>query len=160
MAENIFAKFNEMFNTEDLKKDVAEANQSNLPKVKVPFGEYEVSVVKLEVGENTYEDSPTKGCPQINVWFKVLTGEFAGQRIFWSTNIAPGDQWAGLKLNRVNEVIESFETGIPVVFENFEQYNDLLAQIFKEIDGRAEYHLAYLENKKGFASYNILKRFK
>jgi hypothetical protein len=63
-------------------------------------------------------------------------------------------------LNKVNEVIESFESGIPVVFENFEQYNDLLAQILKEIDGRAEYHLAYLANNKGYATYNILKRFK
>lgn len=160
MAESMFAKFNEMFNTDELKNAVEEAGASNLPKVKVPFGEYEVSVVKLEVGENTYEDSPTKGCPQINVWFKVLNGEFKGQRIFWSTNIAPGDQYAGLKLNKVNEVIESLESGIPVVFENFEQYNDLLAQILKEIDGRAEYHLAYLDNNKGYATYSILKRFK
>lgn len=160
MSENIFAKFNTMFNTEELKKDVDEASASNLPKVKVPFGEYEVSVVKLEVGENTYEESPTKGCPQINVWFKVLAGEFKGQRIFWSTNIAPGDQYAGLKLNKVNEVIESFESGIPVVFENFEQYNDVLKQILTEIDGRAEYHLSYQPNKKGYATYTILERFK
>lgn len=160
MSENIFAKFNDMFAGSTLKKDVEEASQSNLPKVKVPFGEYEVSVVKLEVGENTYEDSPTKGCPQINVWFKVLTGDYKGQRIFWSTNIAPNDQYAGLKLSKVNEVVDSLESGIQLVFENFEQYNDCLKQIFAEIDGRAEYHLSYQPNAKGFATYNILERFK
>jgi hypothetical protein len=89
------------------------------------------------------------------VWFEVLSGEFKGQKIFMNQMLT-----SGFGFVKMNEFLDSLETGIPVVFENFNQYNDLFKQIFNEIDGRAEYHLDYGENKKKYATYTILKRFK
>lgn len=163
MADNMFAKFNEMFGGESglagLKQDIesAASQNTNVERVKVPCGDYEVAIAKIELGENTYEESKDKGCPQINVWFKVIAGEFKGQLIFWTTNIS--GQYAGFKLNKMREFFDSLETGIPVVFENFEQYAELLKQIFDAVDGTAEYQLSYAENSKGFKEYTIVQRF-
>jgi hypothetical protein len=56
------------------------------------------------------------------------------------------------------EFVESLESGIPVVYENLDQYSSLVDTIFKELDGRAEYQLSFFENK-GFKDYAIVKRF-
>ena len=61
-------------------------------------------------------------------------------------------------IHKVNEFLTSLESGIPVVFENPDQYKALVDSIFREIDGRAEYQLAYFENK-GYKDYQIVKRF-
>jgi hypothetical protein len=60
----------------------------------------------------------------------------------------------------MNELLNGLETGITVHFENFVQYGDLFEQIFKAVDGVAEYQLHYGENNKGFATYDIVQRFK
>ena len=65
----------------------------------------------------------------------------------------------GFGLHKMNELLEKFETGISVTFENFNQYADLFKQIFDAIDGKAEYQLSYGENNKGYSTYNIVKRF-
>jgi hypothetical protein len=153
----MFEKFNSMFGAEGLeglKKDIETASSSSGEFVEVPKGDYEVKVVKIELGE-TGEKSKTPGMPMAKVWFEVLSGEFKGQKIFMNQMLT-----SGFGFVKMNEFLDSLETGIPVVFENFNQYNDLFKQIFNEIDGRAEYHLDYGENKKKYATYTILKRFK
>lgn len=157
MSNELFAKFNEMFDVEGLKEDIEKASSNTTERVKVPFGDYEVKITKLELGENTYEESPDKGCPQINIWFKVVAGEYKDQLIFWSTNLnGKGD---GFKLNTIKSNLNALETGIPVVFENFVQFGALLKEIFDAVDGKAEFQLAYHENNKGFKTYNIVQRF-
>ena len=157
MSENMFEKFNNLFGAdglEGLKNDIATAQASTGEYVDVPKGDYEVKVVKIEIGE-TGEKSKTPGMPMGKIWFEVLSGEYKGQKIFMNQMLT-----SGFGFVKMNEMLDSFETGIPVMFENFGQYDDLLKQIFREIDGRAEYHLNYGENKKGYSTYKILKRFK
>ena len=55
--------------------------------------------------------------------------------------------------------MESLETGIPIEFENFEQYNALIEQVFDAVDGVSEYQLSYGENNKGFSTYDIVQKF-
>lgn len=153
MGENIFAKFNEMIDVEGLKNDIESAANSTGEFVEVPKGDYEVKVVKLELGE-TGERSKTPGMPMAKVWFDIIAGEYKGQKIFMNQMLT-----TGFGIHKMNELLTSLESGITVVFENFEQYADLMKHIFAEIDGKAEYQLAYGENNKGFSTYTIVQKF-
>ena len=66
---------------------------------------------------------------------------------------------SGFGIHKMNEFLNSLETGISVQFENFQQYADLFKQIFDAVDGKAEFALAYGENNKGYATYTITQRF-
>lgn len=153
MGETMFDKFNAMVDVEGLKKDVAEAATSTGEFVEVPKGDYEVKVVKIELGE-TGERSKTPGMPMAKVWFEVVAGDYKGQKIFMSQMLT-----SGFGIHKMNELLESLETGIPVSFENFNQYNELFARVFDAVDGKAEFQLAYGENKKGFSTYTIVQRY-
>jgi hypothetical protein len=157
MGENIFEKFNSMVDVAGLKADAeAAASKSGGDFVEVPHGDYEVAVVKIELGE-TGEKSKTPGAPMAKVWFNVLAGEYKNQKIFMNQMLT-----SGFGIHKMNELLASLETGIPVVFENFVQYADLFKQIFAEVDGKAQYQLAYTANKKNekFSEYTIVQRFK
>lgn len=159
MGENIFSKFNEMFGGEaglkDLQNEIESAGSKTKEFVEVPKGDYEVKIVKLEIGE-TGENSKNPGMPKASVWFEILAGEFKGQKIFMTQMLT-----SAFGFHKMNEFLTSLETGIPVSFENFEQYNDLFIQIFGEVDGKAEYQLSYTANPKNekFSEYTIIQRF-
>ena len=153
MGENIFDKFNSMVNLDGLKEDIAKAAENSGDFVEVPKGDYEVKVTKIELGE-TGEKSKTPGMPMAKVWFDIVAGEYKGQKIFMNQMLT-----SGFGIHKLNEFLISLETGVTVVFENFKQYADLFKQIFAEIDGKAEYQLAYGENNKGYSTYTIVKRF-
>lgn len=153
MGENIYEKFNNMFDVNGLKEDIQNAASNSGDFVEVPKGDYEVKVVKIDLGE-TGEKSKNPGMPMAKVWFEVLAGEYKGQKIFMNQMLT-----SAFGFHKMNEFLNSLETGIPVVFENFVQYADLFKQIFGEVDGKAEYQLSYAENNKGYATYTIVQRF-
>lgn len=160
MAENLFAKFNEMFDTAAIAKDVKESSAGNVERKEVPYGDYEVRITKLELGECTF-DGEYKGMPEAHVWFRIIgDGEYAGQMLFMNKRLVSvkNPSANGFILHRFNEFLESLEADTPVVFENFEQYGHLIETIFNEIDGRAEYQLAFFDNR-GYKDYAIVKRF-
>jgi hypothetical protein len=143
-----------------LQKDIEEASAGTVEKKEVPFGDYEVKITKLELGENTFEGD-YKGMPEIHVWFKIISeGEYKNQMLFMNKRLVSlkNPKATGFLIHKVNEFLDSLESGIPVVFENFEQYGGLIKSIFEAIDGRAEYQLAFFENK-GYKDYAIVKRF-
>ena len=154
MGENIFEKFNSMVDVEGLKRDAASVKTGDFEEV--PHGDYEVKVTKIELGA-TGENSKTPGAPMAKVWFDILAGDFKGQKIFMNQLLT-----SGFGIHKMNEFLLSLETGIPVMFENFEQYDALFKQIFAEVDGKAEYQLAFTANKKNekFNDYAIIQRFK
>ena len=153
MGESIFDKFNSIMDIEGLKHDVEEAANNSGDFVEVPCGEYEVKVTKIELGE-TGEKSKTPGMPMAKVWFDILAGDFKGQKIFMNQMLT-----SGFGIHKMNEFLNSLETGIPVVFENFQQYSDLFKQIFDSVDGTAEFQLSYGKNKRGYNTYEIVQRF-
>ena len=153
MGENIFERFNSMIDVAGLKQDVATAASSTGEFVDVPKGDYEVKVVKIELGE-TGEKSKTPGMPMAKIWYTIVSGDFKNQKIFQNQMLT-----TGFGIHKMNEFLDSLETGIPVVFENFEQYSDLFKQIFDAVDGKAEYQLSYTQNNKGFSVYTIVQRF-
>ena len=160
MNNEMFTRFNEMFDVEGLQKDIEEASAGTVERKEVPYGDYEVKITKLELGECTF-DGDYKGMPELNVWFRIINNdEYAGQMLFMTKRLVSlkNPKATGFLIHKVNEFLDSLESGIPVVFENFEQYGALIESMFKELDGRAEYQLAFFENK-GFKDYAIVKRF-
>ena len=85
----------------------------------------------------------------------IIAGEYSGQLIFMNQMLT-----SGFGIFKLNQLLTSLNTGIDVVFENFEQYDALFKEIFNEVDGKAEYQLAYAQNNKGYDTYEIVKRFK
>ena len=153
MGENIYEKFNNMFDVNGLKQDIQSAASNSGDFVEVPKGDYEVKVVKIDLGE-TGEKSKNPGMPMAKVWFEVLAGDYKGQKIFMNQMLT-----SAFGFHKMNEFLNSLETGIPVMFENFVQYADLFKQIFVAVDGKAEYQLSYGENNKGYATYTIVQKF-
>jgi hypothetical protein len=153
MSENMFEKFNGMFDLDGLKKDISEAATSSGDFVEVPKGDYEVKVVKIELGE-TGEKSKNPGMPMAKVWFEVVAGDYKGQKIFMNQMLT-----SAFGFHKMNEFLDSLESGVPVLFENFTQYDALFKEIFREIDGKGEYALHYAENNKGYSTYTITERF-
>lgn len=153
MNNDIFERFNTMFDVAGLKQDVDTAGAKSGDFVEVPKGNYEVKVVKIDLGE-TSERSKNPGMPMAKVWFEVVAGEFRGQKIFMNQMLT-----SGFGIHSMNKFLDSLASGIPVQFENFAQYANLFAQIFAEVDGTAEYELAYGENNKGYSTYTIVQRY-
>ena len=89
MSENVFSKFNEMFDLNGLKNDIENAATNNGDFVEVPFGDYEVKISKIELGE-TGEKSKTPGMPMAKVWFTILAGDFKNQHIFMNQMLTTG----------------------------------------------------------------------
>ena len=153
MGENIFEKFNSMVDLNGLKADIEAAASNSGDFVDVPKGEYEVKISKIELGE-TGERSKTPGAPMAKVWFTIVAGDYKNQKIFMNQMLT-----SGFGIHKMNEFLDSLETGIPVQFEDFQQYSDLMATIFNEVDEKAEYQLSYGENAKGYSTYEIVQRF-
>ena len=146
MDASVFEKFNEQFDIEGLKSDEANSGRRD-DFVEVPKGDYEVRVDRLELAVSK------KGLPQLVCWFKIVAGDFQGQRIFMYQNVTSG---VGLRVTK--QFLNSLESGIAVEFEDFVQFADNVESVFTAINGE-EYQLAYGENANGYNTYNIVKKF-
>lgn len=152
--ENMFERFNSIFDLAGLKQDIESAASNDGDFVEVEDGNYEVKVTKLELGQ-TGEKSKNPGMPMLKVWFDILAGSFKGQKIFMNQMLT-----TGFGIHKANQLLTDLESGVPVTFENFDQYHNMLEQIFAAIDGTGEYELAYGHNNKGYATYQIVQKFK
>lgn len=151
--ENIFEKFNTMIDVDGLKKDIEAAASSTGDFVEVPDGNYEVRVSKIELGQ-TGERAKNPGMPMAKIWFNIIAGEYKGQKIFCNQMLT-----SGFGIHKCNELLTALESGVEVVFENFEQYHSVMEEVFNAVDGVGEYELAYGHNNKGYAVYQIVQRF-
>ena len=148
MADNIWDQFDKAIDTVGLATDVEEAAESGASFKDVPHGQYEVKVDKLEL------TASKAGDPMVTVWFKVLSGEFKGCRIFFNQVITQGFQ-----VHIVNELLRAMETDIDIEFQTYTQYGNLLMDIFETVDGNMEFGLNYAEGKKGFSTFEITEVF-
>ena len=153
MQNEMFEKFNAMFDLEGLKSDIDDAASKNTEFVEIPHGDYEVKVVKLELGE-TSAKSKSPGMPMGKIWYTILAGDYKNQMIFQNQMLT-----SGFGIHFMNELLTSFQSDFDVEFENFEQYGQLLEDIAENIKD-AEYQLSYSENNKGYDTYEIVQRFK
>lgn len=150
---NMFDKWDKAFDTEGLAKDVAEAsNNSNGSYEEVPHGDYEVAIEKMEL------KASKKGDPMISIWFRIVNGSYKGSIIFFNQVITQGFQ-----IHIVNEllrmIVSEMEDAPAIEFKTYNQYAELLMDIFEEINGTFEYNLSYKKGKKDFSTYEIKEVF-
>lgn len=149
MAEmNIWDKFDNAIDTKGLANDVKDAQENGASFKEVPHGDYEVAVDKIEL------TASKAGDPMVSIWFKVVSGEFKGSRIFMNQVVTQGFQ-----IHIVNELLRSMDTGVDIEFVTYKQYGNLLMDVMEAIDGSLEFALSYKEGKKGFSTYEITEVF-
>lgn len=149
MAEmNIWDKFDNAIDTKGLANDVKDAQENGASFKEVPHGDYEVAVDKIEL------TASKAGDPMVSIWFKVVSGEFKGSRIFMNQVVTQGFQ-----IHIVNELLRSMDIGVDIEFVTYKQYGNLLMDVMEAIDGSLEFALSYKEGKKGFSTYEITEVF-
>ena len=155
--------FNNLFNVEALKQQVANASAKKTDYPDVPAGKYEVKIAKAELGETKPKDN-TDPKPMCKIQFEILDGEYKTQRFFYNKPLIGLSKETGeltaLPLHYNNEFLKSLNVfaDSEIVFEDFNQYKDLLLDIAEtsEID-----HLSWLiEYKPGDDSKGTFPEFK
>ncbi|MEC5308644.1 DUF669 domain-containing protein [Bacillus thuringiensis] len=160
MAEKKFnwSKFDKKVDLEALAADVQEVeeNGGGGDFEKVPDGQYEVAVEKMELTESK------KGDPMLMIWFNIVDGEFEGQKIFYYKVMQPqNDKAWGYQVHQNNEMLRKLWdcNEEDVKFTSFGEYADLVLDIHEDIDGQFEYLLSKETDKNGFDQFKILEVF-
>ena len=146
-----FKKFNKMFDVDGLKKDVEDAAASDSDFEEIPFGKYEVKLDKLELVECKSEAN--KGQPMVSAWFKIINGPQKNCLIFMNQLVN-----SGFKIHLMKEFLSSLDSGCEIVFEDYEQFGNLLMDIL-EASSNTGFVLDYYENNKGYKAYKIIEVF-
>lgn len=143
---SIFDKWNKAVDTKGLAEDAKEAEQNggsgDYPKV--PVGQYEIKIDKMELKESS------KGDPMFSAQFRILSGDHENQCLFMNQVITQGFQ-----IGIVNKFLRSLDVTDDVEFKDYEQYNNLVMDIMEEVDGKLEFLLDYRKSKKDFPIYTI-----
>ena len=157
MAQDMFSKWDKEIDIDGLNEDVkAAANGSGGNYKEVPHGNYEVAVQQMELKESK------KGKPMVSIWFKIVSdGEYKGSMIFYNQVI---DNGTGLHINNemLRKMVSEMGTDAPVIeLKSFEQYSELLMDIFEAVADNFEYGLKYTANKKNkdFSDFEITDVF-
>lgn len=140
-----FKKFNEMFDVEGLKKDMEEVGNTEFKTV--PAGDYEISIEKLEL--TTTKDG-TK--PMLSCWMKILVGDYEGQLLFYNQTIN-----TGFGLVKTKEFLQSLESGLNITFDDFDQYETLVNNVYDSINGKHEYLVELTQTESKGNTYNNYK---
>ena len=145
---DIFEKWNSNVDLAGLQQDVKDAQENNKEFEKVPHGEYEVKVDKMEL------KASKKGDPMVSIWFTILEGKYKKSKLFLNQVITQGFQ-----IHIVNELLKSMGTDLVIEFVNYKQYADLLLDVAEECDtNKLEFALKY-EDNKGYDKFTITEVF-
>ena len=145
---DMFEKWNSNVDLKGLQEDVKKAQEDNKEFEKVPYGEYEVKVDKMEL------KATKKGDPMVSIWFTILNGKYKNSKLFLNQVITQGFQ-----IHIMNTFLKSMGTDLVVEFVDYKQYADLLLDIAEECDkNNIEFALKY-EDNKGYDKFTITEVF-
>ncbi|MDZ5475101.1 DUF669 domain-containing protein [Bacillus thuringiensis] len=159
MAEKKFnwSKFDKKVDLEALAADVQEVEENGGGDFeKVPDGQYEVAVEKMELTESK------NGDPMLMIWFDIVDGEYEGQKIFYYKVMQPqNDKAFGFQVHQNNKMLRALWDcdKDDVKFTSFGEYADLVLDIHEDIDGKFEYLLEKETDKKGYDQFKIVEVF-
>lgn len=159
MADKKFdwSKFDKNVDIEALEADVKEVEENGGGNFEpIPDGQYEVEVEVMELVTSKAGD------PMLKIWFKVLEGEYEGQRIFYNKVMQPqNDRAFGLQVHQNNEMLRALWDceKDDVKFKGFEDYADLVLDIHEDIEGKFEYLLKKETDDKGYDQFEIEEVF-
>ena len=139
---NIVKEFDSEFNVSKLKQNLKffETNMEN--RNDVPYGIYNVEVVKLSLLKSQ------NGHPMVDVCFKICSGRFKKRLI--NTNYIVSNVF-GLKV--CNAFLKKISNRI-IEFNSFEQYDKLLKNIMADVKNKCDFKLEY-GTAKGFKTFKI-----
>ena len=144
-----FKKFQQEFPAEDMTKKVTEAKENGGGGYeKIPDGEYRCKVEKMELRESK------KGAPMCSIQFRITAGDYKKQCLFYNRVLA-GTKNDGFMIHGCNEFLESLDSGETVEFKNWEQYNDLICDIFEIITGDKLEYMIQIKNDCDFANLTV-----
>lgn len=141
-----FSKFDQMVNQDELNKQIENASQSEYDDV--PKGNYICSIEKMEV-------KPTKAGDKLmfSVSMKIkenLSGEGqVGRWIFFNRVIcgnrpnAKGTWNDGVAIKGVMSWLEKLDPPYDVVFNGYQDFSDLVLDIFQDISKSIEVSVQY-----------------
>lgn len=141
-----FKKFNKEFPADQMKqqmKEAAENGGSNLPD-----GEYTVKLDKMELGESS------KHALMIKAQFRITEGEYKKQCIF-KNQVLTGTKNDGFMMVKAKEFLDSLDSGIDVVFEDWEQFNDLILDIAEAVQEDDLRYIAVLDTDGKYQNMDI-----
>ena len=145
---DIFEKWNESTDLKGLQNDIKDAQENNKEFEKVPHGEYEVKIDKMELKASKKAD------PMVSIWFTILEGKYKKSKLFMNQVITQGFQ-----IHIVNEFLRSMGTDLAIEFVDYKQYADLLLDVAEECDAnKLEFALKY-EDNKGYDKFTITEVF-
>ena len=145
---DIFEKWNESTDLKGLQDDIKDAQENNKEFEKVPHGEYEVNLDKLEL------KASKNGDPMVSAWFTILEGKYKKSKLFLNQVITQGFQ-----IHIVNELLKSMKTDLNIEFVDYKQYAELLLDVAEECDANnLEFALKY-EDNKGYDKFTITEVF-
>lgn len=142
-----FKKFQQQFPAEEMTKQVKEAKENGGSKI--PDGEYRCKVEKMELKESK------KGFPMCAIQFCITAGEHKKQCLFYNRVLA-GTKNDGFMIKGCNDFLESLDSGETVEFKNWEQYNDLILDIFEAITADKLEYIIEVENDGNFANLTVV----
>lgn len=148
MENNIFDKWNSNIDLKGLQDDVKKAQEDNKEFEKVPHGEYEVKVDKMEL------KATKKGDPMVSIWFTILEGKYKNSKLFLNQVITQGFQ-----IHIMNTFLKSMGTDLNIEFVDYKQYANLLLDVAEDCDvNHLEFALKY-EDNKGYDKFTITEVF-
>lgn len=144
-----FEKFQQQFPADEMTKAVEEAKENGGGYDKIPDGEYRCKVEKMELKESR------KGAPMCLIMFRIVAGDFKKHCLFYNRVLA-GTMNDGFMIKGCNDFLDSLDSGIDVEFKNWEQYNNLILDIFEAITADKLEYTVSVENDGDFVNLEIV----
>ncbi|WP_343120898.1 DUF669 domain-containing protein [Intestinimonas butyriciproducens] len=138
-----FSKIDRTVDLKGLQADVEEAKKNSggdFPTI--PAGKYEVRVETLEV-KGTKAD-PNR--PMLAVSFKILSGEFKNQRLFMNRVLYGTKNDKNMIASAIG-FLEKLDSGVPISFNGYEPFRQLVLDVAEAIDGKLEYAVDYDDSR-------------
>lgn len=144
-----FEKFQQQFPADKMAKAVEEAEENGGGYDKISDGEYRCKVEKMELKESR------KGVPMCSIMFRIVAGDFKKHCLFYNRVLA-GTKNDGFMIKGCNDFLDSLDSGIDVEFKNWEQYNNLILDIFEAITADKLEYTVSVENDGDYSNLEIV----
>ena len=150
---NMFEKWNSDVDLKGLQEDVKKAQDNNKEYEKVPHGEYEVKVDKIEM-----KPTKTDQMPMVSIQFRIISGKYKNSCLFYNQKIK-GTKDDGKMINMSIHFIKSMGTDLNIEFLDYKQYAELLLDVAEFCDAnKLEFAIKY-EDNKGYDKFTITEVF-
>lgn len=142
-----FSALDREVDQEQLRKDVEEAknNSGDIPK-----GTYIVGIDKMEIR------ATKDGRPMFFIQCRVKEGEYENKCVFMN-RVIYGTKNDGSMIQSVITLLDKLETETIPEFNGYQDFVDVVADIYEEIQGKVECEIDY--DKDAFNSVSIKEVF-